>query len=298
MTRQSADGPHDGPVALHAKVSSAANDAGCGSLESFPHARPKDYADARDTKYDSETKETVPVTFAAGDVIPFECVRGYTIDGAKDGAVEFDVTCDEHGYYKPSGVCLKASKCGKLPHIPHATPTGKTDGNKVEFACSSGYSLDGEKVLEGGFGKNRFFELKCVEFTGSYDEFTGECKPYAFVPSTETIRIYNQVTEALFIVSCKNRLRNSFGASETGQAPSGLEKVCGKFSDAGVKGECNGLISGIKSDFESQWKKRQEQSEGKDWEELEKEDLPGIGEEAQAFCVELWGLLQMPTEDA
>merc|ERR1740129_2649572 len=65
----------------------------CGDLPTPPHAKPKNYADSKKTKYDTEAKKTVDLAFAAGAMIPFKCVPGYTTDGTKDGKDTFDVEC-------------------------------------------------------------------------------------------------------------------------------------------------------------------------------------------------------------
>lgn len=268
---------------------------GCGEAPTYPHAKPKDYAHAMGTFFNATSKKREPVTFSAGDVIPFQCERGYTMDGSKDGSDVYDVECMEQGYYKPNGVCMKASLCGPVPNISHAMPTGKSSGGKVEFACNQGYSLDGEEVVAGGFGKNRFFELKCIEFSNSYEEFTGKCQAYAFVPATESIKLYNKVYEALFYVTCKGSLKTAFGH---GAAPSGLDNICSKFSDSSA--ECQSLVTKIKADFESELQARaahdsEKNASGQEWYEEKSPDRPGIGEEAHTFCTELWKLLEMPS---
>jgi len=264
---------------------------GCGAAPTYAHAKPNNYADSKKTFYNTTSKQTEDVSFGAGDKIEFKCEAGYTTDGSKDGSDLFETECTELGYFKTQGSCVEASKCGALPNVSHALPTGKTTPAGVEFACAQGYSLDGEKVVAGGLGRNRFFSLKCIEFTGAYEKFTGECKPYAFVASGETTRIYNQVAEALFIVSCKGTLKTSFAK---GELPSGIDKACSSFEDSSAA--CQGLVSKIKGEFESELQARKEHDENakKDWHEEKDPDRPGIGDEAQTFCTELWQLLEMP----
>lgn len=264
---------------------------GCGPVPSYPHAKPQNYEDSKKTFYNGTSKQHQSVNFASGTNISFECRPGYTTDGSKDGSTTFQVECAEHGYYKPHGVCLKANKCGPLPNISHAAATGRVKGSKVEFACSQGYSLDGKTVVNGGLGKNRFFELECIEFSGTYKAFDGECKAFAFVPAKETIRIYNKVTEALFVVSCKGSLKKAFGKGET---PSGLDTVCSTFEDSGPA--CGALVTQIKSDFTSKLAEREAHKATKDWyNNTDDESIPGIGDEAQRFCMDLWKLLEMPS---
>jgi len=287
---------------LRASVVAASNHSGdkkvlCGDLPSPPHAKPKNYKDSKKTKYDTEKKKTVDVTFAAGAKIPFKCVPGYTTDGTKDGEDTFDVECGELGYYKTKGVCVKASKCGSLPTFPHAMPTGETKGDKVLFQCAPGYSLDGEEVVKGGELKNSVFEVECVAFKGKYEEFKGECKPYAFVASTETVRVYNQVFEALFTVTCSGTLKKAFG--KDGKPPSGISAACDKIKDSAMKGKCSGLVTKIKGDFETQKKAREThdkkaKKDGKEWFDKKDPDRPNISKEAKAFCSDLWKLVEMP----
>lgn len=266
---------------------------GCGAAPTYPNSRPKEYS--AETFFNETTKKREPVTFAAGDVIPFKCNPGYTADGSKDGITTYDVECMEHGYYTPHGVCMEASKCGAAPNISNATPTGKSSGGKIEYGCNQGYSLDGEEVVAGGFGKNRFFELKCIDFSGTYDLFTGKCQAYAFMPASETIKIYNQVYEALFVVTCKGSLKTAFGK---GKAPSGLDKVCAKFSDS--SSDCQALVTKVKADFESKLAAREahdteKNASGQEWFEEKDPERPGISKAADTFCTEVWKLLEMPS---
>jgi len=261
----------------------------CGSVPSYKNAKPKNYEDTRPTKYDKETKKKVPVTFSAGDTIPFKCDKGYTTDGSKDGDSEFDVECKDSGFYKPAKVCIKASACGALPEIKYAAATGKVNGDKVQFKCINAYSLDGEKVVAGGLGKNQIFEIECDAFAGKYKEFEGECQPYGFVPAGQIVKAYNMVFEALFSASCERTLREKFGGDQ--QPPGGLDKVCAKVDDA----SCSGLVSDIKADFEKQAKalKEHKKKSKKDWMETD-DDAPGIKDQAKKFCDGVWKAIQMP----
>jgi len=261
----------------------------CGALPSYPHARPLNYEDARETRFDGN--KTVKVEFAAGAEIAFECLPGFTVDASKDGNTTFVVQCSDLGYFKPSGVCLEASKCGELPVIPYALPTGAEPTKGVEFSCAEGYSLDGEPVVAGGFKENQLFYLKCVDFSGEYEKFEGECKPHGFVPARETTKIYNQVFEALFVVSCKGTLKKEFGARN---GP-GVDDVCIKFEDSSLQSQCEGLVTEIKADFEREQESRDAHDEaaGKEWYEEHDEGRPGIADEAHDFCFKLWKLLEL-----
>lgn len=258
----------------------------CGTVAKYDNAEPKDYADAMATKFNEKTKKREPVTFKKGDEVTYKCRPGFTVDGSKDGKTEFKSVCSDMGYFKPDGVCVKASKCGAVPAIAHATATPKEIKGAVQFACNPGYSLDGEKVVPGGMAANQVFTMKCVEFSGKYEEFKGECKAYAFVPSKESTRIYTQVFEALFVATCKGKVMKAFGKGK----PPPVEEVCGKLK-AG-SGECGGLVSDIKADFEKKKKELEKFSEKKEW--YEKDEKPGVGGDAMDFCKGLWKLVEKP----
>lgn len=256
----------------------------CGPLATFPNARPVNYEDARKTKYDTENKTTVEVTFEAGDEIDFECMPGFSTDGTKDGPTTFVVNCSDLGYYQPSGVCLEASKCGPVPTIEHAGPTGRQTADGVEFACEQGYSLDGQKVVAGGFERNARFELKCLAFSGQYEKFNGECKPYAFMPAKTTHRLYNQVFEALFVVSCEKELAKAFDNGD----PPPVDGVCAKLTEG--QGACSGLVSTIKGDFSTKTSDLEAHKQDKEW--WESHGRPNVLAESKTFCTGLWDLLK------
>jgi hypothetical protein len=261
----------------------------CGGAPSYDNAKPKNYEDTKKTKYDSETKKHVPVVFKAGDKIEFKCEKGYTTDGSNEGDTTFDVECKDSGFYKPAKVCVKASACGKLPYVKKATATGKVDKNKVQYKCNKGYSLDGEKVVAGGMGKNSLFNIECDEFAGEYKEFKGECQPYGFMPAGQILKVYNVVFETLFTATCEKTLHDKFGADQ--KPPKGLGEVCANLDDS----SCSGLISDIKADFEKQAKalKEHKKESKKDWFEAD-DDKPGIKDQAKKFCEGLWKTIQMP----
>lgn len=281
--------PHSLVIAESSSQSQGPLDS-CGAVAKYDNAKPKNYEDAMETQYDEKTKKREPVTFKKGDTVTFKCVPGFTVDGSKDGKTEFDAVCSDVGYFKPDGVCIKASKCGSVPAIAHATATAKKIEGAVQFACNPGYSLDGEKVVAGGMGKNQLFTLKCVEFNNDYEKFSGECKPYAFVASKESTRMYNDVFEALFVVTCKGKLTKAFGKGQ----PPPVEKACGKLKASGASSECSGLIADIKKDFDA--KKKELEKHDKDTEWFDTDGKPGIGDDAMDFCKGLWKLVEKPNE--
>jgi hypothetical protein len=260
----------------------------CGKLEEFDNAEPKNYDDAMKTKFNEETKKREPVTFKTGDEIDFKCKMGFTLDGSKDGKTEFKVKCAETGYFKPDGICMKASLCGTPPAIKAATATPKAIPGAVQYKCNPGYSLDGEKVVAGGMGKNTLFVLKCVEFSGEYEKFKGECKPYAFMPSKESTQIYTDVFEALFIATCKGKVSDAFGHGKS--AP--VDSACGKVKSPSASGPCSSLVSEIKSAFDAKKKEVKEFEKGKEW--YEDKGKPSISADAMKFCTSLWALVKEP----
>jgi len=258
----------------------------CGKVATYENAEPKNYEDAMETAFNKDTNKREPVTFKKGDVVPFKCKKGFTVDGSKDGKAEFNAECTDMGYFKPDGVCVKASKCGAVPAIAHATATAKKIEGAVQFGCNPGYSLDGEKTVPGGMGANQLFTLKCVEFNNEYEKFEGECKPFAFVASKESTRMYNDVFEALFVVTCKGKLTTAFGK---GKAPP-VDSACGKLKAGGS--DCGALVTGIKSDFDKAKADLEKFQKKKEW--FDTKGKPDVADESQAFCEKLWKLVEKP----
>jgi len=284
------------PEAAHALVAakSTSKSTGpldsCGKVATYENAKPKNHADAMETKFNEKTGKREEVTFGKGDEVVYKCEAGFTVDGSKDGETEFNAVCSDMGYFKPDGVCVKASKCGKVPVIEHATLTPKKIEGAVQFACNPGYSLDGEKVVAGGNGANSLFTLKCVEFKNDYEEFKGKCQSYAFVASKESTRMYNEVFEALFVVTCKGKLTTAFGK---GKAPP-VDAACDKLKASGASADCKGLVTDIKSEFESKKKALEEGAKKKEW--YETDGKPGVGDKSLKFCQDLWKLVEKPNE--
>jgi len=211
----------------------------CGLLKTPPNSQAVDYDDGRETKLDEVTKKQVPNLHYAGAEIPLKCDSGFSIDGSRDGPREFNTVCGEAGYYKPEGRCLEASKCGMLPNITHAHPTGKVVkrvGMPVqnEYTCVNGYSLDGEKIVPGGLQKNQLFSIEC-DATGLFSAPTSaECIPFSFTANGEIAKTYGAVFEALWHVTCKNTLTSHATANVPGsewEPPASLDTVCDQFAD-------------------------------------------------------------------
>jgi len=259
----------------------------CGKVATYENAKPKNHADAMETKFDTKTNKRVDVTFAKGDKVVFKCEQGFTADGSKDGKTEFNAVCSDMGYFKPDGVCVEASKCGAVPVIEFATATPKKVKGAVQFACNPGYSTDGEKVVAGGMGANQLFTLKCVEFNNEYEKFKGECKPYAFVASKESTRMYNDVFEALFVVTCKGKLTTHFGKGNTAGP---FDATCSKLK-AGSS-ECAALVTDINKTFKEKQKKLDDFKKGKEW--FDTDGKPNIDDKASKFCTDLYALVKKP----
>jgi len=259
----------------------------CGKVAEYDNAKPKNHADAMATKFNTKTNKREAVTFKKGDTVTFKCVAGHTVDGSKDGKTEFNAKCTDMGYFKPDGVCVEASKCGAVPTIEFATLTAKKIKGAAQFACNPGYSLDGEKVVAGGMGKNSLFTLKCVEFNNKYEAFKGKCQSYAFVASKESTRIYTDVFEALFVVTCKGKLATHFGKGNTAGP---FDATCSKLK-AG-KSDCQKLVTDINKEFKSKQKKVKDFKKKAEW--FDEKDKPNIDNSANKFCKDLYGLVKKP----
>jgi len=251
----------------------------CGSLAEYPHSKPKHSADM------VQGASSDPKAFVAGDVVRYVCERDHTTNAAKDGPTEFDVTCADQGYFQPEKRgCVGASECGPLPCIRKAHPTGKVEGDsknpKVEMVCDEGYSLDGEKVVEGGALKNALLYLEC-DSVGKWSpalNYLGKrgkaCEPFAFIPASGMIKMYNKVFEVLFIASCNTEL--SKWAEEEEKMPTKLEDgtVCGENVSDDKEGDCKALVEDLKTLFAD----AKGQAQGFD---------------AKPFCKDMWDLLKM-----
>jgi len=259
----------------------------CGGVAKYDNAKPKNHADAMETAFNTKTNKREPVTFKKGDTVTFKCVAGFSVDGSKDGKTEFDSECTDMGYFKPDGTCIEASKCGAVPTIAHATATPKKVKGAVQFGCNPGYSTDGEKVVAGGMGANQLFTLKCVEFNNKYEAFKGECKPYAFVASAESTRIYNDVFEALFVVTCKGKLTTHFGKGNTAGP---FDATCSKLKAGST--ECSALVTSINSEFKTKQAALKKDKDGKEW--FDTEGKPNIDGPALKFCEDLYALVKKP----
>lgn len=261
----------------------------CGRLPAFPNATTKNYKDSRETKYDTVQKKTVDVTFKPGDKVPFKCAKGFSTNGAKNGETEFEVVCLDHGYYQPTAACLENTghSCGALPAFPHAHATGKKVGEKFEYSCDTSYTLDGEKPV-AGTKKNALFAISCEEFSSTWSKFKGTCQPYAFVPASQIIMIYDSIFNTLFQLSCTGTLKNEFAKLKG--VPGGLDHVC-----KDLTGDCAGLVTKVKADFEGKMKERIEYDKHKapKWYETN-DEAPNADVPSGEFCDKVWELLKLP----
>jgi len=279
----------------------------CGKLASYGNAKPQNFADAMPTFFNNATKQREPKLYKLGDTINFECVKGFTLDGSMNGGTVFNTTCTgtDIPYFAPTGVCIKASKCGAMPTIPYATATSKVVPGEVEYACNPGYSLDGEKVVAGGMGKNVLFSIKCIEFKGEYEVFKGKCKSYKFMASGPAIAMTTNVFEALFTVNCKGRMVDSFGKFTSGNVSSAPTVDCTKITtaDAVVDAKsCSQLVTDITAVFATKKEAFLAAKEGaakREWFTKNKND-PNVEAESMQFCKRMWTLTQkkMPAASA
>jgi len=248
----------------------------CGALKAYPNAKPAAARDAGDSMHNS-------LVFIAGDAVPFECEKGFTADGTKDGETEFEVECSDKGYFKTPKICVAASECGKAPCIAHAHPTGQVSGKAknptLEYTCDAGYSLNGVAAREGavvedGFKKNALFKVECG-FDGTFkvppSPMYGdiECKAFGFMPASQMVAIYNKVFQALFTASCSKELMK--WAKKKEEVPPKLDdgSVCSALEDS--EADCKSLTSDLKSLFDG------------DPAEFDAND----------FCTGMWDLLSM-----
>merc|ERR1719146_645353 len=227
----------------------------CGELPKYPASKPKNFGDT------GGGMAGEPKAFVADDEVMYVCERGTTTDGSKDGPTEFKSVCGENGYFVPDRHgCVAKSECGSMPCIRKAHPSGEIKGTKknpiVEMVCDAGYSLDGEKVIPGGNMDNAKLYLECLDI-GKWEapvDVLGKkgkaCEPFAFVPASGMIKMYNKVFEVLFIASCNKEL--TIWAEEQEKMPPKLEDgtVCGENVADDKEGDCKSLVDDLKTLFE------------------------------------------------
>jgi len=252
----------------------------CGELPTYPSSKPKNFGDT------GGGMAGEPKAFVAEDEVAYVCERGSTTNGAKDGPTEFKTVCGENGYFVPEKAgCVAKSECGPMPCVRKAHLSGKVEGTKknpkVELLCDAGYSLDGEKVIEGGNMDNAKLYIECLDI-GKWEapvDYLGKkgkaCEPFAFVPASGMIKMYNKVFEVLFIASCNTELTKWAEMEE--KMPPKLEDgtVCGENVADDKEGDCKSLVDDLKTLFE---------------------DAKGAGNEgfdAKPFCKDMWDLLKM-----
>jgi hypothetical protein len=252
----------------------------CGELPKYPASKPKNFGDT------GGGMAGEPKAFVAEDEVTYVCDRDTTTNGAKEGPTEFKTVCGENGYFVPEKHgCVEKSECGAMPCVRKAHLSGKVTGTKknpkVELLCDAGYSLDGEKVIEGGNMDNAKLYLECLDI-GKWEapvDYLGKkgkaCEPFAFVPASGMIKMYNKVFEVLFIASCNTEL--SKWAEEQEKMPPKLEDgtVCGENVADDKEGDCKSLVDDLKTLFED--------AKGADNE----------GFDAKPFCKDMWDLLKM-----
>jgi len=297
----------DNSVAKHANGSAIAANASlttawklsiCGTLPKYGNAKPQNFADQMATFFNKVTKKREPKLYKTGDTVTFECLKGFTLDGSMTGNKTFATVCKgtDVPYFAPSGVCIKASKCGAVPMVKDAIVTTTKVKGGFEFACNPGYSLDGEKVVAGGTQKNVLFTIKCIEFSSKYEVFKGKCQSYKFMAAGPAIAMTTNVFEALFTVNCKGRMVDSFGKFTSGNVTTAPTVDCTKITTAGAKvggKSCAQLVTAITTVFTS--KKTAylaaKDSPNREWFDKSTTD-PNVETESMTFCKNMWALTQ------
>jgi hypothetical protein len=260
----------------------------CGKLPQLPNAKPANFQE------NVRGMSHVSSAYLSGDEIKYKCKKDHTTDGSKEGAKEFKVACSEQNYYKPEKMgCIGASECGPVPCVRKAHITGKREGTdknpKIELVCDDGYSLDGEKVVPGGNMKNALLYLEC-DHAGQWQppvNHVGKkgkvCTPFAFVPASGMIKMYNKVFAVLFVASCNTELTKWAEMKE--ELPPKLDDgtVCGEYVSDDKEGDCSALVDDLKTLFE----------DAKGGEIDDKGDQVSTGFDAKGFCQDMWDLLKM-----
>eukprot|EP00933_Yihiella_yeosuensis_P051022 TRINITY_DN4884_c0_g3_i4.p1 TRINITY_DN4884_c0_g3~~TRINITY_DN4884_c0_g3_i4.p1 ORF type:complete len:299 (-),score=93.04 TRINITY_DN4884_c0_g3_i4:166-1062(-) len=265
-------------LAAHRAEAFSGDGITCGKMIVLENAETKLYADSQKT------------TANPGDKVAFKCNVGFTIDGTAEAKDEFEVVCGSAGFYEPKGACLKAPKCGKVPAILHAKPTGKIVVRKdnIQYACSKGYSLDGKQV--GAAQSNNHFEVVCNTVTEEYEKVTQECKAYAYMPAAEAYKAYMILFETLFKNDCAGKIKTAFSKQKEHDT---WGDICKKAAPQGgtVADDCKGLVDQLKTDFGEKLAARKAyydeyggEGEG---------NPPNLNDEAKKFCKDLWGVIKV-----
>lgn len=110
-----------------------------------------------------------------GDVVPFACFEGYTIDGVPDSASDFTARCQANGQFTSLETC-NPKICGHPPKnifVLHATvpDVGNLHYPQVaEITCRDGYTIGGD--ARG----NTSFLIKCKS-AGEFEKPATDCEP-------------------------------------------------------------------------------------------------------------------------
>jgi hypothetical protein len=115
-----------------------------------------------------ENTEKIEGTYYYSDMITYQCLEGYTLDGTAGGLKTFARTCQATGQFSVAQVC-KPVRCGPPVHYDHTSLTkGSYDdeeyySDEVEYKCKPGYSLDQKPASVTNVG----YTLRC----GAQGEF-------------------------------------------------------------------------------------------------------------------------------
>jgi hypothetical protein len=130
---------------------------------------------------------TLPVkgTFHYSEEANYSCMKGYTLDGLPGGRTYFHTACQATGQFSHGNMGCKKVRCGPVPNfantkVTHLTTADEADqhyGDKADYTCEPGYTLDtqpkgptkftlschadGEFSLEGSDGDSAMHQPRC-----------------------------------------------------------------------------------------------------------------------------------------
>jgi len=108
----------------------------------------------------------------------YKCKPGYTVDGKKDGPIDYTMECLDTGEMNEVADCKPlACDCGDdgcIPSVKHATANASSDaalkfGEVTEFTCEKGYTTSGNPTAPNTFVVSCTAEAKLTK--------PGECLP-------------------------------------------------------------------------------------------------------------------------
>jgi len=93
-----------------------------------------------------EVRRGVSKTIVLTEIATYSCVEGHTVDETAGGLKSFQTSCQATGKFT-AGLSCKPVRCGPPPVFANTEMMGSTKGdqffgNKLDFHCKAGYSLD------------------------------------------------------------------------------------------------------------------------------------------------------------